>query len=139
MRQDTRPTGHRAIDAEALGVKQTPPGRLLDDGLTDAERRERALRMRRQEAPHVCRLLQVVERYCNVVDAVVGVRAGYLDGTGDDPQNPMVRDPSIPGSALTQRLANLCLAGNRAAAELELALRENERGWKSGNDGLDNP
>ena len=86
--------------------------------------------LRQRDAGSVCRMLLAVERLCNTVDAVIGIRAGILDGSGYDTFNPFQRDPDIPGDGLSQRLDNLCGAANRVTREIDAALEANGGGWR---------
>lgn len=86
--------------------------------------------LRQRDAGSVCRMLLAVERLRNTVDAVIGIRAGILDGSGYDTFNPFQRDPDIPGDGLSQRLDNLCGAANRVTREIDAALEANGGGWR---------
>lgn len=100
-------------------------GTLDDEGLVTLQEL-----LRQRDAGSVCRMLLDVQRLVNTVDAVIGVRAGILDGGQDDPLNPFERDPQIPGDGLSQRLMNLCGAANRVTKLIDEALAANGGGWE---------
>ena len=150
MLRDTRPTGHRQIDASAMqqGGQVLSAGALcLREGLTPQDWERNRRRLRRQRSPRAASLERVMESFLRTVDNVNGIRAGDIVVDGSDAV-PCAPERGVPLDGLALRTANLSAAASKAAsilmraaqesrAILQLAIDENREGWRVCELGVD--